>query len=101
GVKLSDGIVTLQDARGIFPGDGRAGFDLRPSDFAVHAAAGAALGDEIINTAFTGFRVAGVPVLHGRIFNGRVVVSDELNHGRVELVFIALGGGASFQIADV
>ena len=72
GIKLTDGIVALQDAARIFPGDRRAGFDLRPGNLRALAETLAALGDEIVNAAFA-FLVAGIPVLHGRIFDLRVV----------------------------
>jgi hypothetical protein len=63
GVELADAVVALQDAAGVFPGDRTAGFHLRPGDLAVYAAAGAALGDEVVDAAFAGLRVTGVPVL--------------------------------------
>ena len=59
----------------------------------------AALGHEIVNAAAALF-VAGIPVLHGGIFDLRVVQRDQFDHGRVKLVFIAHRRGASFQVAD-
>src|SRR6185437_6028955 len=62
GIELADGIFTLQDAAGIFPGDGRAGLHLRPRDFRILAAAGAPLGDEVVDSA-AALLIAGIPVL--------------------------------------
>ena len=72
GIKLALRIVAAQNAAGIFPGDRRAGLDLRPGDMRVPATAIAALGDEIIDAALAR-AVAGIPVLHRRIFDLRVV----------------------------
>ena len=66
----------------------------------VRAAAGAALGDEVVDPALAGLRVAGVPVLDGAVLDGRVVERDQLDHGRVELVLVAHRGGAAFEVAD-
>src|SRR3981189_2120389 len=66
-VKLAARIVAAQDAARIFPGDGRAGLHLGPGNLRIVAAAVAALGDEVVDAAFA-FRIAGVPVLHRRIF---------------------------------
>src|SRR4029078_9377212 len=63
-VELAARTVTAQDAAWIFPGDSGAGFDLRPGDLGVAAAAGDALGNEIISTA-PALLVARIPVLHG------------------------------------
>ena len=72
GVKLADAVVALQDAARVFPRDGRAGFDLRPGDLAVLATALAALGDEVVDAALAGLRVAGIPVLDGAVLDRRV-----------------------------
>src|SRR5204863_10172370 len=61
-VELADGVVALEDAAGILPGDRRAGLDLRPRDLRVLAAARAALGDEVEDPA-AAFLVARVPIL--------------------------------------
>ena len=45
--------------------------------------------------------VARIPVLHGGIFDLGVVQRDQLDHGGVQLVLVAHGGGAAFQVADV
>src|SRR6202012_1207764 len=61
-VELADRVVAAQDAAGVLPGDGRAGFDLGPGDLAALAAAVAAFGDEVVDAA-AAVLVAGVPVL--------------------------------------
>src|SRR5690606_32305117 len=68
GVEFADAGLPAQDAARIFPGDGRAGLDLGPADLRARAAAIAALGDEIVDAAFS-FGVAGPPILHGRVLD--------------------------------
>ena len=57
-----------QHAARVFPGDRRAGLDLRPADARVVAAAFAALGDEVVDAA-TALLVARIPVLHRRVLD--------------------------------
>ena len=99
-IELADRIVAFEDAARVFPGDRRAGLDLRPRDLRPRAAAGAALGDEIVDAALA-LGVAGIPVLHGRILDLRVLVRDQLDHRGVQLVLVALRRGAAFEIADI
>ena len=99
-VEFADRVVADQQAARIFPGDGGAGFHLRPGDLGVDAAAGAALGDEIVDAALA-FLVAGIPVLHGGIFDLGVIERHQFDHGGVQLVGVAHGRGAAFQVADV
>ena len=84
----------------IFPGDRRAGLDLRPRDLRARAAAVAALGDEVVDAALA-FGVARIPVLHGRVLDLGVVERDQFDHGGVELVLVAHRRGAAFEIGDV
>src|SRR5439155_16805515 len=72
GVEFADAGFALEDAGRVFPGDGGAGLDLGPADLRAGAAAGAALGDEIVDAA-EAVGIAGVPVLDGRIFDLGVV----------------------------
>ena len=72
---------------------------MRPGDLGVDAAAGAALGDEIVDAALAVF-VAGIPVLDGGILDLRIVESHQFHHGGVQLVGVAHGRGAAFQVAD-
>src|ERR1017187_717793 len=62
-VKFTPGIIAAQDAAWIFPGDGRTGLDLGPGNLGILAAAVAALGNEVEDTAFA-VGVAGIPILH-------------------------------------
>src|SRR5919198_1384473 len=99
-VELAYRVVALQNAARIFPGDGRACLHLRPRNFGVHASAQAALGDEVIDPAAALF-VAGIPVLHGRVLDLRIIERYELNYSGVQLVLIADGRGTALKIADV
>ena len=51
-IELSDRIIAGQDATRVFPGNGRTGFHLCPRNLAAFAFAQAALGHEVIDTAF-------------------------------------------------
>ena len=97
-IELADRVVALKDHARILPGDGRSGFDLRPRDLGVDARALAALGDEVVDAALA-LGVAGVPVLHRRVLDRRVVERDQLDDRGVELVLVALGRGASLEVA--
>ena len=69
-------------------------FDARP-------AAGAALGHEVVDAAVA-LLVAGIPVLHRRILDLRVVADrHQLDHRGVQLVLVAHRGRAAFEVADV
>src|ERR1035438_8873889 len=80
-VKFADRVVADQQAAWIFPGDGGAGFHLRPGDLGVDAATRAALGDEIVDAA-AAFFIARIPVLHGRIFDLGVIEERVVPGGR-------------------
>src|ERR1022692_1205422 len=99
-VKFADRVVADQQAAWIFPGDGGAGFHLRPGDLGVDAPARAALGDEIVDAA-AAFLIARIPVLHGRVLDLGVIEGDQFDHGRVQLVSVAHGRRTAFQVADV
>src|SRR3546814_8026616 len=86
--------------RSILPGDRRAGLHLGPGDLRVAPAAGAALGDEVVDAALA-VLVAGVPVLHRRVLDLGVVQRDQLDHRRVELVLVALRRGAALEVGNV
>src|SRR3546814_15580762 len=68
-------VLALQDAALVLPGDGRAGLHLGPRNLGVAAAAGAALGDEVVDAALA-VLVAGVPVLHRGVLDLGVVEGD-------------------------
>src|SRR3569623_1470394 len=77
-----------------------AGVDLCPRDLRVRAAAGTALGHVVVDAA-AALRVAGIPVLHRRIFDLCVFERDELDHRGVQLILVAHRRGAAFEIAHV
>src|SRR5271163_4248771 len=95
-IELAARIVAAQDAARIFPGDRRTGLDLGPGNLRIVAATIAPLGDEIVDAALA-LGIAGVPVLHRRIFYLGIVKRDQLDHGGMQLVFIALRRGAAFE----
>ena len=99
GVELARGIVACEDAAGVLPCDGRTGFDLRPRQARI-LAADAALGDEIIDAA-PALAVAGIPILHGGVLDLGIPLDDDLDDGGMQLVLVALGRGATLEIADV
>src|SRR5437764_22284 len=93
-------MVAAQDAARVLPGDSRAGFELRPRDLGIVAAAIAALGDEVENAA-AALRVAGIPVLDGRVLDLGIVEGDQLDYGGVQLVLVAHGRRAALEIAHI
>src|ERR1700710_2799258 len=86
-IELAARMIAAQNTARIFPGDGRTSFHLRPADLGMCTAAIATLGHEIIDAALA-FGIAGIPVLHGGIFDLGIVQRDEFNHGRMKLAFI-------------
>src|SRR5262245_15555116 len=100
GVELADRVVPLQDAGRVLPGDGRACLHLRPGDLRARPLTLAALGDEVVDAA-PAFLVAGVPVLHRGVLDGRVFERHQLDHRGVQLVAIALGSGAPLEVRHV
>ena len=97
-VELALGVVALQNTAGILPGDGGTGFHLRPRNLGIVASALTPLGDEIIDTALACFRVARIPVLHGAVFDFRVVEGYQFHHCGMQLVGIELRRRTAFQI---
>ena len=100
GVKFADGIVPLENATGVFPGNRRSRFNLCPGDLGIGSAASASLGNEVVDPPLAVF-VAWIPVLYCGVFNLGVIKSDQLYDRGMKLVFIAHRGGASLEIADV
>ena len=86
GVKFAAGIVPLQNATRVFPGNGTARFDLRPADMGIFADAFPAFRHKVVNAAFARFPVACVPVLHGAVFDARPVEGDEFHDGGMQLI---------------
>src|SRR4030095_11016281 len=85
---------------GIFPGNRRAGLDLRPRDLRIHAAACTALGHEVINSALAGL-IARIPVLHRRVLDLGIIERDELDDCGVKLISIELRSSTAFVVCDV
>ena len=96
------GLATLagEDTTGVLPRDGAARLHLRPRQAAVAAAQMATLGDEVQHAA-AAVLVAGIPVLDRAVLDLGVVHHHDFHNGRVELVFVAHGGGAAFEVGDV
>src|SRR6185369_8701822 len=99
-IELADRVVTEQHTGRIFPGDRRTGFNLGPGDLGVDALAQAALGDEVVDLA-DAVLVARIPVLYRGILDLGVVIGDELDHRRMQLVGVELGRRTAFEIRDV
>ena len=99
-VELADRVVALQDAARILPGDGRAGFHLRPRDLRVDADAVAALGHEVVDAALA-VLVARVPVLNRRVLDRGVVERHQLDDRGMQLVLVAHRRRAALEVADV
>ena len=99
-IKLTDRAFAIQHARRIFPGHCTAGFHLGPADFRTIPLAKPAFGHEIVNPALA-VLIAGIPVLHGRIFDLGIFQGDQFDHGGMQLVFIAHRRGASLEIGYV
>ena len=100
GIEFRRTVIATKNARGVFPRDGGARLHLRPREFAALTTQVATLGHQIQHTALAVF-IARIPVLNGRILHFRTIHHDNLDDGRVQLVFIAHGGGAAFEIADI
>ena len=98
-VEFPNRIVTAQDAAGILPGDRRTSFNLGPDNLRACATTVTALGNEVVDAA-DAILVTGIPVLHGRILDVRVVQCDQLDDRRVQLILIAHRCCAAFEIGD-
>ena len=97
-VELADGVVALENAGRVLPGDGRAGLHLRPRDVASITFAESTLGHEVVDATLA-ILVAGVPVLDGRVLDGSVVEGDQFDHRRVQLVLVPHRCGAALEVA--
>src|SRR5882762_7275107 len=99
-IEFADRVVALENAAGIFPCDRRAGLDLGPRDFRVHAGALAALRDEVVDAPSTLF-VPRIPVLDRRVLDRRPVERHQLDDRGVQLVLVAHRRRAAFEVAHV
>ena len=100
GIEFSDGTIAPQDTTRVLPGNGGTGLYLGPGNLGARAATFAALGDEVVDPPPALF-VAGIPILHGGVFYLGILHGDELHHGGVQLVFVAHGRGAAFQVTNI
>ena len=100
GVELAHGVVALQHAARVLPRDGGTRLHLCPRDFGAGTFAQATFGHEVVDAALA-ILVAGEPVLDCGILHFGVVEGDDLHDSCVELVFVALGGGAALKVAHV
>src|SRR5690606_30743905 len=99
-VEFAARVVAQKHARGVLPGNRRAGLDLGPYHLAARAAAFGALGDEVVD-APAALLVARVPVLHRGVLDLGVVQRHQLHHRRVQLVLVAHGCGAALEVGHV
>ena len=99
-IELADALLPAQHAGGILPGDRRTGFDLRPADAGAVTATIAALGHEVVDAALAIF-VTRVPVLHRGVLDVGIFQRHQLDHCRMQLVFITLWGGTALEIGDL
>ena len=99
-VELSLRAVATQDTWRIFPCDGRASLHLSPWEFRVYTAQVTAFGHKVEHTALA-VLVARIPVLHSWVFYLRIFVYHNFNYGSMQLVFIAHGSCATFQITYI
>src|SRR6185369_14251136 len=98
-IELADRPFADQPAARVLPGDCGAGLDLGPGDARTAPARVAALGDEVVDPA-DAVLVARVPVLYRGVLDGGIVQRHQLDHRRVQLVLVALGRRAAFQVTD-
>src|SRR5690606_3235039 len=99
GIEFADRVVATQDDAGVLPGDGRAGFHLRPGYARARTPAVSALGHKVVDTTLA-VLVAGIPVLYRGILDLGIVQRHELDHGGVQLVLVPHGGRTAFEVTD-
>src|SRR5438552_1538924 len=100
GVELTYGVVALQDAARVLPGDRGTGLDLGPRDLRVHTEALPPLRDEVVDPALP-LLVAGVPVLDRGILDLRIVEGDQFDDRGVQLIRVPDRRRASFEVAHI
>ena len=59
-----------------------------------------AFGDKVVNAALA-FIIAGIPVLHGGVFDLGTFEGDQFDHGSVQLIAIARRRGAAFNVRHI
>ena len=98
-IELADRTITLQDHTRVLPRDSRTGLNLGPRNLCVGVGP-ASFGDEVVDAADP-VLITGIPVLHSRVLDLGSVFRHELNDRGVELVFVALGSSAPFEVGDM
>ncbi len=99
-IKFADGIVALQNAARIFPGDGRAGLDLRPGNLRVRALCTGRAWSRNCKCR-PAVLVAGIPVLHGGVFDLGVVQRDQVPPPPREADFRRASARCSLRVTHV
>ena len=100
GVELALRVIPREDARGVFPCDGRPCLHLCPRQLAVGTTAVTALGDEVVHTA-TALGIAGVPVLHGAVLHLGTLHHYNLHDGGMQLVLITHRSRAALEVRHI
>ena len=100
GVELTYRVVPLQDNARVLPGNGRTCLHLCPRNLGVFTRTLAALGDKVVNAAFS-ILVARVPILNGGVLDLRVVGRNQLHHGSMKLVFITHWCATPLKVAYI
>ncbi len=100
GIEFALAVITAQDARWVFPCDGRACFHLGPHDFGAIATAICAFRHKVIDAADAVF-IPRIPVLHRGIFHFGVFFDDDFNDRCVQLRDITLWCGTPFEVGHI
>ncbi len=99
-VELSHRVIATQDARRILPSDSRTCLHLCPTQLRVDTTQVASLGHKIEDATLS-VLITRIPVLHGRVFYLGIVLDDNLDDSRMELVLITHWCGTSLQVRYV
>ena len=73
---------------------------MRPGNLGVNAQALPSLGNEVIDTPLP-VLIPWIPVLYSRVLDLSIVEGHQFYHGRVQLILVPHGGGATFQVAHI
>ena len=99
-IKLTYRTVSFQDSAGIFPGNSRTGLYLSPDQTGIFAPADSSFSNEIINSAFS-ILIPGIPILYRTVFHFCIFLDDDFHNRCMQLIFIALRSGTTFQITHI
>ena len=100
GIKLTDRIISFENARRIFPSYSRTSFHLSPRNLGVVTGTNSTLGYKIINPAFSIF-ITWKPVLNGGVFDFCMSTGVDFYYGSMQLIFVTLRSGTTFQIGYI